>query len=208
MFSLQTTRPATTRGKWGTRHVRRRARTEKNVRLCGVRAVLRQESFGHSEEDDEGEGEEPGAAGASAQLLLQVLDHELVVRHVCDQPHERQRVHDRRVLVVDVEGEEAVDEQVGGVLGPLVAVGDTEYAVRGEAKGACTGRDRGGGARVSDEDCEGDDERHAVLLSHDGHSLEELKFGRDHAVRPAGHEERRREWVHAFTRNEGDLRAG
>jgi hypothetical protein len=47
-----------------------------------------------------------------------------------------------------------------------------------------------------------------VLLSHDGHSLEELKFGRDHAVRPAGHEERRREWVHAFTRNEGDLRAG
>ena len=63
-------------------------------------------------------------------------------------------------------------------------------------------------ARVSDEDCEGDDERHAVLLSHDGHSLEELKFGRDHAVRPAGHEERRRERVHAFTRNEGDLRAG
>jgi hypothetical protein len=26
------------------------------------------------------------------------------------------------------------------VLGPLVAVGDTEYAVRGDAKGACTGR--------------------------------------------------------------------
>ena len=66
----------------------------------------------------------------------------------------------------------------------------------------------GGGARVSDEDCEGDDERHAVLLSHDGHSLEELKFRRDQAVRPAGHEERRRERVHAFTRNEGDLRAG
>ena len=97
------------------------------MRLCGVRAVLRQESPGHSEEDDEGEGEEPGAASASA---------------------------------------------------------------------------------LSDEDCEGDDERHAMLLSHDGHSLEELKFGRDHAVRPAGHEERRRERVHAFTRNEGDLRAG
>jgi hypothetical protein len=30
------------------------------------------------------------------------------------------------VLVVEVEGEAAVDEHVGGVLGPLVAVGDTE----------------------------------------------------------------------------------
>ena len=66
----------------------------------------------------------------------------------------------------------------------------------------------GGGARVSDEDCKGDDERHAVLLSHDGHILEELNFGRDQAVRPAGHEERRRKWVDAFTHNEGDLRAG
>ena len=84
-----------------------------------------QERLGNSKEDDEGEREEPRAASSSAELLLEVLDDELVVRHVCDQSDERQGVHQGVVLVVDVKGEEAVDEEVGGVLGPLVAMGDT-----------------------------------------------------------------------------------
>ena len=84
-----------------------------------------QERLGNSKEDDEGEQEEPRAASSSAELLLEVLDDELVVRHVCDQSDERQGVHQGVVLVVDVKGEEAVDEEVGGVLGPLVAMGDT-----------------------------------------------------------------------------------
>ncbi len=60
------------------------------------------------------------------KLVFKVLDHKLVVSHVCDQSNECKCVHGVGgfVLVPDVEGEEAVDKEVGGVHDVFVGVRD------------------------------------------------------------------------------------
>jgi hypothetical protein len=64
------------------------------------------------------------------ELMLEVFDDKLVVRHVRNESHERERVHEGCVVAVDVEGEKSVNKQIGGVNDPSVAVGDTACGSR------------------------------------------------------------------------------
>lgn len=88
------------------------------------------ERLGNTEEDDEGEREEPRTSGAVTELFLKIFDDELVVRHVGNQPCEGESVQERDVLVVDVKGKEAVDEQIGRMLDIHVSVRHTACVVR------------------------------------------------------------------------------
>ncbi len=63
------------------------------------------------------------------ELMLEVFDDKLVVRHVRNESDERERVHGGRMVAVDVEGKESVNKQIGGVNDPSVAVGDTACGV-------------------------------------------------------------------------------
>ncbi len=81
-----------------------------------------QKRLGDSKEDDERKREKPRAAGAMTELIFKVFDNELVVRHICDQSDECKGVHGCGMFVVDVKREEAIDEQIGGMLDKFVAV--------------------------------------------------------------------------------------
>jgi hypothetical protein len=59
-----------------------------------------------------------------AELVLEVFDDKVVVRHVGDQADECEGVHEGCVVAVDVESKESVDKKVGRVNNPFVAVGD------------------------------------------------------------------------------------
>ena len=98
--------------------------------MKGLFADAWQQCLGKPEKDDEREREIPRAAGAVPELMLEVFDYKLVVRHVRNESHERERVHKGCVVAVDVEGEKSVNKQIGGVNDPSVAVGDTACGAR------------------------------------------------------------------------------
>ena len=83
-----------------------------------------QKCLGDSKKDDERQREKPRAASTVTELVFKVFDDELVVRHISNQPDECQGVHGGGMFVVDVKSEEAVDEEIGGMLDEFVAVRD------------------------------------------------------------------------------------